>query len=160
MRTLHLFAANLESLNNNAGKLTLLTSKSYTFILSLKNSNCTYEFSNIFDRIAFPRIILNKELYFALKSPGYRLYTVLSQTHARQTSARAFSILLYLLRSLYVRRIKIQHRMYVRNHNVTTNTNTWRTKSTDIYKTRLDSYNQVNVRTKLLIKYYTYQYEE
>ena len=77
--SLNLSAANLESLNTNAGKLNLLPRKYYTFIQSLKNYNCTYEVSNIFDRIAFPRIILNKELYyiiafFALKSLCSRLY--------------------------------------------------------------------------------------
>ena len=54
--SLNLFAANLESLNTNAGKLNLLPSKSNTFILSLKKYNCTYKVSNIFDRIACPRI--------------------------------------------------------------------------------------------------------
>ena len=45
-----------------------------------------------------------------------------------------FSTLLYLPGSVYVR-----------THNVTTDTNKWRAKPTDIYITRFDSYKQANV---------------
>ena len=51
--------------------------------------------------------------------------------------------------------------MYVCTHNVTTDTNKWRAKSTDIYKTSFGIYKQAKVHILTKCSKYAYpQYEE
>ena len=72
------------------------------------------------------------------------LYRLKRTIHNRQSlSSKAFlssSILFYLHRLTYLLRS-----LYVRTHKVSTDTNNWRAESTDIYKTRSDSYKQPNI---------------
>ena len=73
-----------------------------------------------------------------------------------------FTVSTHFPKNCHTRRIENHRRAFIRMHNVTTDSNNWRAKYTDIYITRLTRYNQANIRTKLILfKVYMYdQYEE